>query len=185
MIPPHARISNTPVALLRWSLLICLVSCTPTKSQNNISSGLFKASQACGPRCLSAFMRLTGVGKPTCDVKYIYHLIGKTPYSVTTLKDLRDVAQQLGFFAVGYELTPTQLQNLNGYAVLPIGPAQGTRDDPFHFILVQSSADGYLNIINTTTLKRNHITFSQLQNSWTGYALVLSLSAIPLQASTF
>jgi ABC-type bacteriocin/lantibiotic exporter with double-glycine peptidase domain len=130
-------------------------------------------------------MRVTGVGKPTCDVECIYRLIGKTPYSVTTLKDLKDAAQKSGFSAVGYKLTLTQLQNLNEYAILPIGFAQGTSDDPFHFILVQPGANGYLNIINTTTLKRNHITFSQLQNSWTGYALVLSLPAILPEVPTF
>jgi hypothetical protein len=75
-------------------------------------------------------MRVTGVGKPTCDVECIYRLIGKTPYSVTTLKDLKDAAQKSGFSAVGYKLTLTQLQNLNEYAILPIGFAQGTSLGP-------------------------------------------------------
>lgn len=126
MIPTYAGVSSTPVALLRWILLLCLVSCTATKSTNDISSNRFKASQACGPRCLSAFMRLTGVGKPACDVECIYHLIGKTPFRVTTLKDLKDAAQKLGFSAVGYRLTPTQLQNLNEYAILAVGLTRGT-----------------------------------------------------------
>ena len=119
-------------------------------------------------------MRITGVGKPPCDVECIYRLIGKTPFSVTTLKDLKDAAQELGFSANGYKLSVSDLEKMTDYGILPVGSAAGTANDPLHFILVKQVAKGHLTIINTRTLKAQTIEVSKFQESWQGYALVIS-----------
>jgi ABC-type bacteriocin/lantibiotic exporter with double-glycine peptidase domain len=119
-------------------------------------------------------MQITGAGRPDCDIKCIYELIGKEPFGETTLKDLKDAAQKLGFSANGYKLTLTDLEKITGYAILPVGGAAGTADDPQHFILVKQVVKDDVTIINTRTLKAQTIAVSELQESWKGYALVIS-----------
>lgn len=174
MIPILARISNTAITLMALILLISFVSCKNTRSANLISLKHINPDRACGPRCLSAFMRITGVGKPPCDVECIYHLIGKTPFSVTNLKDLKDAAGELGFSANGYKLSFSELDKLTDYAILPVGSAAGTANDPLHFILVKQVAKDSVTIVNTRTLRAQTIAVSELQESWKGYALVIS-----------
>jgi ABC-type bacteriocin/lantibiotic exporter with double-glycine peptidase domain len=155
-------------------LLICFTSCVEQQPENVISLNQVEIDYACGPRCLWAFMQVTGAGKPDCDVNCIYKLIGKNPYSVTSLKDLKDSAQKLGFSATGYELGINDLKEMPGYAILPVGNASGTPQDPLHFILVKQVTKEYVTIINSQTLKPQTIKVSELKDSWKGYALVIS-----------
>ncbi len=155
-------------------LFMCFVSCTRTQSANIISFKQIKPDKACGPRCLSALMQITGAGKPDCDIKCIYKLIGKEPFGVMSLKDVKDAAQKLGFSANGYKLTVSELREINGYAILPVGTAAGTLEDPLHFILVKEVAKDYVTIINARMLKAQTIAVSELQQSWKGHALVIS-----------
>jgi ABC-type bacteriocin/lantibiotic exporter with double-glycine peptidase domain len=120
-------------------------------------------------------MQITGAGDPSCDVNCIYKLIDKQPYSATSLKDLKNAALKLGFSATGYKLEIGDLEKMPDYAILPVGSASGTPQDPMHFILVKQTAKDYVTIINSQTLKPQTIRVSDLQESWKGYALVISL----------
>lgn len=162
------------LALLTYVVLTCVVSCTSTKPLDIVSLNQVEPDYACGPRCLWAFMQITREGNPDCNVNCIYELIGKKPNSVTSLKDLKDAAQKLGFSATGYKLEISDLREMAGYAILPIGSSSGTPRDPLHFILVKQVTDDFLTIINTRTLKPQTIRSSDLKNSWKGYALVIS-----------
>jgi ABC-type bacteriocin/lantibiotic exporter with double-glycine peptidase domain len=119
-------------------------------------------------------MQITGTGDPHCDINCIYELIGKKPYSATSLKDIKDAAQKSGFSATGYQLEIGDLEEIHGYAVLPVGSATGTPNDPLHFVLVKQTSKNYVTIINNRTLERQTIPVSEFQKSWKGYALVLS-----------
>jgi ABC-type bacteriocin/lantibiotic exporter with double-glycine peptidase domain len=156
-----------------YMLFICLASCTK-QPQNIISLNRTERDGACGPRCLWAFMQITGAGNPNCDINCIYGLIGKKPYSATSLKDLKDAAHKLGLSATGYKLGISDLEEMNGYAILPIGVASGTSNDPLHFILVKQISNGYVTIINSRTLESQNMKISTLQESWKGYALLIS-----------
>jgi ABC-type bacteriocin/lantibiotic exporter with double-glycine peptidase domain len=170
------RTSSRAIALMALMLLICFASCTNTQSANIVSLKQIRPDRSCGPRCLTALMQITGAGRPDCDIKCIYELIGKEPFGDTTLtlKDLKDAAQKLGFSANGYKLTVDDLKKITGYAILPVGNAAGTADDPQHFILVKQVVKNDVTIINTRTLKAQTIAVSDLQNAWKGYALVIS-----------
>ena len=163
-------------ASLTFILLLCLASCAKTQSANVIPLNQIEPDYACGPRCLWAFIHITGVGDPNCDVNCIYELIGKKPYSVTSLKDLKDAAQKLGFSATGYKFENSDLEEMSGYAILPIGSASGATNDPFHFVLVKQASKNYVKIINNRTLEQQTFTVYEMQKSWKGYALVLSIN---------
>jgi hypothetical protein len=126
-------------------------------------------------------MQITKKGDPSCSIEHIYDLIGKKPFSIVTLKDLKVVAEKLGFFAVGYKLTLNRLENINAYAILPVGKQKGTDADPLHFVLLKEARVGFATIVDTQTLELENIAFSDLQKIWKGYALLLTPSAeIPL-----
>jgi ABC-type bacteriocin/lantibiotic exporter with double-glycine peptidase domain len=155
-------------------LICCFASCENNQSANVVSSEKIKGDLSCGPKCLVAFMQLTGEGRPDCDIECVYKLIGKEPFSDTTLKDLKDAAQKLGLSANGYKLTANDLKEISCYAILPVGGAAGTADDPLHFVLAKLTVKKDVQIINTQTLQAQTIEVSDLQNAWKGYALVIS-----------
>lgn len=161
-------------ASLTFILLLCLASCAKTQSANVIPLNQIEPDYACGPRCLWAFMQVTGAGDPDCDVNCIYGLINKKPNSVTNLKDIKDAAQKLGLSAVGYKFEIHDLKEMTEYAILPIGSASGTPQDPLHFILVKQASNDFVTIINSRTLKPQTVMVSDLQQSWKGFALVIS-----------
>lgn len=167
-------IAHRNAALMVLMLLICFASCENNQSANIVSLKQSRPDMSCGPECLVTFMRLTGEGNPDCDIKCVYGLIGKEPFSDTTLKDLKDAAQKLGLSANGYKLTVDDLKKITGYAILPVGGAAGTADDPLHFVLAKLTAEKDVKIINTRTLQAQTIAVSDLQNAWKGYALVIS-----------
>jgi ABC-type bacteriocin/lantibiotic exporter with double-glycine peptidase domain len=154
-------------------LFICLASCTK-QPKNIISLNRTERDGACGPRCLWAFMQITGTGDSHCDINCIYGLIGKKPYSATSLKDLKDAAHKLGLSATGYQLSINDLAEIPCYAILPIGTASGAPNDPLHFILVKKATKDNVIIVNNQTLEPQTIRASQLQESWKGYALLVS-----------
>ncbi|HUT29137.1 MAG TPA: cysteine peptidase family C39 domain-containing protein [Sedimentisphaerales bacterium] len=90
------------------------------------------------------------------------------------MKDLKVAAEKLGLAARGYKLTVEQLQTINVWAILPIGRTAGTEKDPLHFILVKETTDRFATIVNSRNLQAIDIPLSQLENIWTGYALLVS-----------
>jgi ABC-type bacteriocin/lantibiotic exporter with double-glycine peptidase domain len=157
------------------ALLPFFASCASSQSAKNISLEQIRFDKACGPRCLWALMQITGEGNTDCNINCIYELIGKEPLSVTSLKDIKDAAQKLGFSAIGYKLEIKDLEKMHGYAILPIGNAAGTPKDPLHFILVKQVTKDYIIIINSRTLEMQTIRNSKLIESWDGYALIVSI----------
>jgi len=157
-----------------FTLTIFITSCTHPKSADIVSLNQIKLDKACGPRCLWAFMQITGKGESDCDINCIYGIIGKKPYSITSLKDLKNAAEKLGFSATGYQLEIGDLEEMHSYAILPIGNASGTQEDPLHFLLVKQVKSNYLIIINNQSLKPETLNVSELQKVWKGYALVIS-----------
>ena len=67
------------------------------QSVNVVSLQEIRPDKACGPRCLWALMQITKAGEPECGIKCIYELIGKEPFTATSLKNLKDATEQLGF----------------------------------------------------------------------------------------
>ena len=155
-------------------LSIYFVRDTYSQSENITSLKQINPDKACGPRCLSAFMKITGIGKPECDIKCIYEMIGKEPFKAANLKELKDAAGQLGFAAIGYKISVKELKKLNNYAILPIGTMRGTFDNPLHFILFKEVRDDYAIIIDTKTLESEALPLSELQTVWNGIAIVIS-----------
>jgi len=151
--------------------IIMLLSVTPASSQNIASLDQMRPDKACGPMCLAAIIKTTGVGQQDCGLKCIYELIGKPPFTYTSLKDLQSAAGKLGFQAQGYKLDLKELRKLKGYAILPVGLKRGTAQNPLHFILVKRVIDDYVIIINTRTLETNAIPADDFEEFWNGYAL--------------
>jgi hypothetical protein len=114
------------------------------------------------------------IADPNHHVKHIYQLIGKEPFTPTTLKDLKVAAEKLGFAAAGYKLTADQLKTINTYVVLPVGDTAGTPKDPLHFILLKEVKGDSATVVDTTNLEHIDIPFADLQRIWTGYALLLA-----------
>jgi len=155
-------------------LNISLTLTVQAQINNIISLEQINSDQSCGPRCIWALMQITKAGKPEYDVKQIYQLIGREYNTPTSLLDLKNTAQKLGFSAVGYKTTIGDLKKIDGYAILPVGITQGTKDNPFHFILVNKVTRDSTSIVNTKVLKTHTITNSELKKFWNGYALIIS-----------
>ena len=119
-------------------------------------------------------MQITGRGKPDCGLECIYAIIGKPLFSPTSLKDLKDAAERMGFSAKAYKLTLSRLAKTDGYAIIPVGNAPGTPDKPLHFVLVKRAIKDYLVVINAATLAPQAIAASDLAPYWNGYALIIS-----------
>lgn len=153
---------------------VYLSSYALAESINVISLKGIRSDRACGPRCLWALMQITKAGPSNCGIKYIYDLIGKEPFNATNLNDLKNAAAQLGFSARGYKLTVGKLAKIKGYAILPVGTASGTVEDPLHFILVKRIIKDYAIVLNTETLLSQALPISNLLKYWNGYALIIS-----------
>jgi hypothetical protein len=119
-------------------------------------------------------MKVTGWGRPDCDVELLYGLMGVKPYAPTSLKEIRDAARQLGFAAEARQWTVEDLRKTADYAILPIGKVAGTEQDPFHFILVKEAAAEHVIVVNPRTLVLENIPLSFLKDNWSGYALVIT-----------
>ncbi|MHC4397102.1 MAG: cysteine peptidase family C39 domain-containing protein [Planctomycetota bacterium] len=152
-----------------------------TKNTTHEQGAYLQRDKACGPRCISALIQILKKGDTDWTIEHIYQLIGKEPFAVTTLKELKVAAEKLGFSAAGYKLTLNELKDINTYAVLPVGHEEGTATDPLHFILLKEAKGNFATIVNTENLKLRDIALSDLQKIWKGYALVLSPSKdVPL-----
>lgn len=162
--------------------VITLLVVTPASTQNIISLDQIRPNKACGPKCLAALIKTTGVGQQDCDIKCIYEMIGKPPFTPTSLKDLHSASGKLGFQTKGCKLDLKELRKMKGYAILPVGLRRGTVRDILHFILVKRVIDNYVIVINTKTLKTNAIEVNDLKKVWNGYALLIlshNRSALP------
>jgi predicted double-glycine peptidase len=170
----RTQILKTTCALTALVLLIYFSSYALAQSENVISLEQIRPDKACGPRCLSALMQITKVGTTDCGIKCIYEIINKEPFCATSLKDMKNAAEQLGFSAKGYKLKISDLKKIAGYAILPIGNTTGTAGDPLHFILVKRVIKDYIIVVNTKNLVSQAIQVSDLQQYWNGYALVIT-----------
>lgn len=157
--------------MIEWLFLLC-----PCMASNTDYKQLayLKPDKACGPRCITALMRILKKGDTDWTIERIYQLIGKNPLAVTTLKDLKVAAEKLGFSAVGYKLKLNELKNINTYSILPLGYREGTAKEPLHFILLKEAKGDFATIVNTENLKLEDVLLSDLQKMWKGYALVIS-----------
>ena len=169
----ESQLSKKILAATACILLMFSVSYVYAQSERVISLQEIRPDKACGPRCLWALMQITKAGQPDCGIKCIYELISKEPFAATNLRDLKDAAEQLGFSANGYKLTISKLAKTKGYAILPVGSASGTDEDPLHFILVKRIIKDYVIVINTKTLLSQALPVSDLNEYWNGYALVI------------
>lgn len=169
----------TCCALLLWLLALCPAS---SHGQNIVAVKQMRPDKACGPRCLLALMKVTGHGRQDCDLKCIYGLIGKEPLRPTSLRDLKEAATDLGFSAKGYKLSLPELRQMDGYAILAIGLAPGTRQAPLHFILVKRLTESHAILVDPKTLNSVAVPLGDLDPVWSGYALILKSQddAIPL-----
>lgn len=130
--------------------------------------------RACGPRCLLALIKITGVGRQDCTLKSIYEIIGKEPPSVTSLKDLLYAAEQLGFRAQGYRLGLGALRKKQGYAIVPLALNSKEQGSFLHFVLVKEIGPDYVKFISSTTLETKAVPTGEFGKVWNGYALVIS-----------
>lgn len=151
-----------------FTLIIILVLCFGHHDSMEQNS----QDNACGPKCLRALISLDGIGLPEVSEDCIYELIGKPANTVTTLGDIKDAAQQLGFNVNGYKLTIHELSKHKGYSILPVGDAEGNKADPLHFVLVKEISGGVAKTINTETLDIVPRNLVDLRERWNGYALL-------------
>ena len=168
------RVDRRDTLLATSAILVCLTLCAHAQAQNIVSLKSVNSDQACGPKCLIALMKVTGTEQADCGIRCIYELIDKEPFKPTSLGDIKNAAQKLGFSAIGYRLTIRDLRRINDYMILPMGSATGTADDPLHFILAKQVTKDYVIIINTKTVESQAIGISDFRESWVGYALVIS-----------
>jgi predicted double-glycine peptidase len=162
----------------RWrlgaALAVILLAPGLIRAQAVIPLQEFTPDRACGPRCLLALIKTTGVGRQDSTLKSIYGIIGKKPLAVTSLKDLWYAARQLGFRAQGYRLRLDVLRRKEGYAIVPL--ALTTREQkPFlHFVLVKQIGPDYVTIVDVRTMETRAIPSAEFEKVWNGYALVIS-----------
>lgn len=168
------QISRKTFTVAACALLILTASFARAQSENIVSIQGMRPDKACGPRCLWALMQITNAGEPECGIKCIYELIGKEAFTATSLKDLKDAAEQLGLSGHGYKLTIRKLARTRGYAILPVGTVAGTPEEPLHFILVKRIIKDYAITVNTKTLASQALPLVGLRDYWNGYALVIT-----------
>jgi len=119
-------------------------------------------SRSCGFNALQTYMRLTGSTETV-------RLSGR----VNNLLDIKQAAEAVGVKAEGRLLTKEELLTLNGYAILPVGNAEGTEVDPLHFVLV------HVQDKNVTVYGANYPgrTTPDVLDTWKGHALVVGRSS--------
>lgn len=133
-----------------------------------------KPDKSCGPRCLNALLQIRDGAKNDCGIKCIYEIIGKEPFSLVNMKELRDAALELGFTAKAYKLNLGQLKKLKGYCILPIGKDIGTKENPLHFILVERIQNDYIIFLDNESLETKALSVAEFADLWNGYALVIT-----------
>jgi predicted double-glycine peptidase len=169
-------LNKYPTRYLLMAMIYILVLTTDSdEATTSELPAYLQHDKACGPRCLLALIKIENQFMSHYDVNNIYQIIGKKPFSPTTLKDLKIGAQKLGFSAVGYKLKLNDLKKLNSYAILPIGRSEGTASDPLHFILINGVNDNFVSIVDTETFILHDFPLNKLEKLWGGYALALSL----------
>ena len=132
----------------------------------------FYPDTACGPRSLAAFLKAE---VPEYEVKLLYKVMDKKPFAPTTLRDLALVAEKLGLTVKGYKLNNVdQLRAVNTYAILAVGDANGTKENPFHFVLLKEMTNDIATLIDTTTLKPIDVPVCVIEKIWSGYTLLLA-----------
>jgi hypothetical protein len=136
------------------------------------------ATNSCGPECLHALLRMVKGSHRECSVDEIYRLIGKTPDSPTTMRDIKNAGRRLGFHVEAFKLTVADLSNANQYAILPVGTQAGTADDPLHFVLVKQIVGKDAMLIDAKTLATYRLPLDDLRSTWNGYALLFDMSHI-------
>lgn len=132
--------------------------------------------KACGPRCISALMKLTQSGKPDATLEEIYALIGKKYQTATNMLELKRVLEKFGFHARGFKLEFDDLAhvNINDYMILPVGKATGTAEVSLHFILGVGVTKTHILVADTRLLRIYAITLEELANNWNGHVLIIS-----------
>jgi predicted double-glycine peptidase len=169
--------SHAEVVLLILSVLaFCLTQGSTAESGETQERAV--ATNSCGPECLHALLRMVRGSHRECSVDDIYRLIGKTPDSPTTMRDIKNAARQLGFHVEAFKLTVADLANANQYAILPLGTQAGTADDPLHFVLVKQIVGKDAMLIDATTLATYRLPVDELRRMWNGYALLFDMSHI-------
>jgi predicted double-glycine peptidase len=133
-----------------------------------------RPDRACGPRCLLALIKTTGVGKQDCDLKVIYDIIGKPPLTITSLKDLLVAAEQLGFRVQAYRMSLGELEKQEGYAIVPVAVRLNEQAQFLHFILIKEFAQEYVHIIDPLSLETKALPVEDFAKVWNGYALIVS-----------
>ena len=136
-------------------IILCMLCMGNVETHNShIESKHFRADHSCGPRCLSALIRMTGKDSPKYrSIEDIYNLIGKKVNTPTTLYDLKVAATELGFTTKGYKCTVEHLTRINGYAIIPVRQSAEISTSSFHFILLKEIRGDTAMIIDPGTLQ--------------------------------
>jgi len=99
--------------------------------------------------------------------------MGKRTSDTVTMLELKQAARQLGFQADGYLLDPDNLEDVETYAIIPVGENKtGSQSDPFHFVLVRFTK-GKIFEISYDTLEQKPVETAKLRKIWKGPALFL------------
>jgi hypothetical protein len=126
---------------------------------------LLDSDVACGIHCLYTAARLNGVSVD------MYELAKRIDLSEqgTSLWQLKRVAEELGFQAVGYKYDLDEWHDLEPFTIVHL--RKGTVG---HFMLVGRVSDDGLHLADPPSHYR-HITSERFKEIWTGSALELSL----------
>ena len=157
--------------VLSVAIFCFLAGCTSTCQKTNVSNK--KEDFSCGPRSLSTYGKLTGKNDQH-QITDIQFLPGKEDGEPVSMLELKKTALQLGLEAEGYLLDVKNLEGIESYAIIPAGgDKEGSRKNPFHFILVRfSKSKVYL--VDEKTLEEKQIEVSKLKKIWKGHALLIS-----------
>ena len=163
--------------LILMSILLNPLEVSAQTAISEIDIPNIKADNACGPRCILALMRLTGEGDPKIGIKGLYEILGKEARKPTSLLDVKKLAAQFGFQAVGARLTIEQLKNTDGYLIVPVkanSDATGDYDNPLHFILVREITEEHVMVVNGWSLECEAFDLEDFEHIWGGDALLIS-----------
>ena len=165
----------------RWGLLGLVLPCIVHMAFSTLvvaqdtRTAFMGRDKACGPRCLVALLAATsGTDKDRTDVAAVYRLIGRKLNEPVSLLDLKLAAQKLGFVAEGHRWTMADLATMEGYAIVAVGNAAGTQQEPLHFFLVTGVVDDGIVTIDDKSLERLVVSKKDFELQWPGYALSIT-----------
>lgn len=129
----------------------------------------WRSARNCGPNCL--YLMLSGTGN---DVKYedLVAAVDVGPRG-TTLPQLRDAAQSLGYDLVIYKCSPQELGTIRLPVIVHLDRESGDVSGTGHFVVLTeyNETTRVAQVFDGTTGSPELMDFETLRRMWSGYLL--------------